>query len=117
MNRLMEYTVFCGFVTAWRLATWPTSRSPDLVMATTEGVVLPPSWFGITTGSPPCITATTELVVPKSIPIILLITGSPPPDLRLLVQCSSPLDAAILQIECGIVKYFDYAASILFSCS
>src|SRR5215471_21807289 len=42
-------------------------------MATTEGVVRAPSWLGITTGSPPCMTATTELVVPKSIPIILLI--------------------------------------------
>src|ERR1700689_1093443 len=81
MNRLIEYTVFSGFVIAWRLATWPTSRSPVLVIATTEGVVRPPSWFGITTGSPPCITATTELVVPRSIPIILLITDSPPPRL------------------------------------
>src|SRR5258708_30460520 len=44
-------------------------------MATTEGVVRVPSWFGITTGSPPCITATTELVVPRSIPIILLIAS------------------------------------------
>src|SRR5262245_26838428 len=74
MKRLMEYTVFSGLVTAWRLATWPTSRSPLLVIATTDGVVRAPSWFGITTGSPPCITDTTELVVPKSIPIILLIT-------------------------------------------
>jgi hypothetical protein len=31
--------------------------------------------LGITTGSPPCITETTEFVVPKSIPIILLITS------------------------------------------
>src|SRR5437899_8332648 len=73
MKRLIEYTVFSGFVTACRLATWPTSRSPVFVMATTEGVVRAPSWLGITTGSPPCITATTEFVVPKSIPIILLI--------------------------------------------
>src|SRR5215469_10040823 len=73
MKRLIEYTVFSGFVTACRLATWPTSRSPDLVIATTEGVVRMPSWLGITTGSPPCITDTTELVVPRSIPIILLI--------------------------------------------
>src|SRR5215471_16171887 len=72
----MEYTVFSGFVTACRLATWPTSRSPVLVMPTTDGVVRAPSWLGITTGSPPCITATTEFVVPKSIPIILLITPS-----------------------------------------
>src|SRR5215510_4097795 len=77
MKRLMEYTVFSGLVTAWRLATWPTSRSPVLVMATTDGVVRAPSWLGITTGSPPCMTATTELVVPKSIPIILLIALVP----------------------------------------
>ena len=38
----------------------------------TEGVVLFPSALGITTGSPPSITATHEFVVPKSIPIILL---------------------------------------------
>src|SRR5580704_14591482 len=73
MNRLIEYTVFSGFVIACRLATCPTRRSPPLVMATTEGVVRAPSWLGMTVGSPPCITATTELVVPKSIPIILLI--------------------------------------------
>src|SRR5262249_7979184 len=30
-----------------------------------------PSWFGMTTGSPPSTTATTELVVPKSIPMTL----------------------------------------------
>src|SRR5208282_5730003 len=64
--------VFSGLVIACRLATWPTSRSPPLVMPTTEGVVRAPSWFGMTTGSPPCITATTELVVPRSMPIILL---------------------------------------------
>src|SRR4249920_1663485 len=75
MNRLIEYTVFSGFVTAWRFATCPTRRSPVFVIATTEGVVRPPSWFGITTGSPPCITATTEFVVPRSIPIILLIAS------------------------------------------
>src|SRR5262249_40797603 len=81
MKRLIEYTVFSGFVTACRLATCPTRRSPDLVMATTEGVVRVPSWLGITTGSPPCITATTELVVPKSIPIILLIAAFSFPNL------------------------------------
>src|SRR5207244_498669 len=35
---LIEKTVFCGFVTAWRLATCPTSRSPSFVKPTTEGV-------------------------------------------------------------------------------
>src|SRR6476661_6770541 len=71
MKRLIEKTVFWGLVTACRLATWPTSRSPSLVKPTTEGVVRPPSAFGMTTGSPPSITATTELVVPRSIPITL----------------------------------------------
>src|SRR5215470_1709766 len=83
MNRLIEYTVFSAFVTACRLATCPTRRSPLFVIATTEGVVRPPSWLGITTGWPPCITATTELVVPRSIPIILLIELAP--------WCFSPL--------------------------
>src|SRR6185295_4583320 len=70
--------VFSGLVTAWRLATWPTSRLPSLAKATTEGVVRAPSELVITTGSPPSMTATTELVVPRSIPIILLIRETPP---------------------------------------
>jgi hypothetical protein len=37
-----------------------------------EGVVRFPSEFGITFGSPASITAMHELLVPKSIPIILL---------------------------------------------
>src|SRR6267378_4424056 len=65
--------VFSGLVTDWRLATWPTRRLPSFAKATTEGVVRPPSEFVITVGSPPSMTATTEFVVPKSIPIILLI--------------------------------------------
>jgi hypothetical protein len=47
------------------------------VYATIEGVVLCPSEFCITTGSPPDITDTQEFVVPKSIPIILLIIFTP----------------------------------------
>jgi hypothetical protein len=43
-----------------------------LQKATIDGVVLLPSALGITTGSLPSITETQELVVPKSIPIILL---------------------------------------------
>src|SRR5215218_4373971 len=83
MNRLIEKMVFLGFVTAWRLATWPTRRSPSLVKATTDGVVRPPSALGMTTGSPPSMTETTELVVPRSIPMILeaiaqLSLGRPP---------------------------------------
>ena len=76
MNRLIEKTVFSGFVTAWRLATWPTSRSPVLVNATTDGVRRPPSGLVMTTGSPPSMTATTELVVPRSMPMILLMSSS-----------------------------------------
>src|SRR5712692_3352739 len=88
MKRLIEYTVFSGFVTACRFATWPTSRSPVFVIATTDGVVRAPSWLGITTGSPPCITATTEFVVPRSIPIILLIAAIPP---ETFCQLHSPI--------------------------
>src|SRR5215213_3472588 len=71
MNRLIEKTVFWGLVTAWRFARRPTSRSPDFVNATTDGTVRPPSAEGMTVGSPPSMTATTELVVPRSIPMIL----------------------------------------------
>src|SRR5438874_8918840 len=71
MKRLMEKTVFSGLVTAWRLATVPTRRSPDCVNATTDGVVRPPSAFSTTVGSPPSSTAMHELVVPRSIPIVL----------------------------------------------
>src|SRR5579883_477040 len=63
--------VLSGLVTAWRLATAPTRRSPVLVKATTEGVRRAPSLFSSTVGSPASMTATTELVVPKSIPITL----------------------------------------------
>src|ERR1700736_2892343 len=65
--------VFSGLVTLCRLATWPTSRSPPFVKPTTDGVVRPPSWLGITTAWPASITDTTEFVVPKSMPMILLI--------------------------------------------
>src|SRR4051812_29700640 len=73
MKRLMEKTVFVGLVTAWRLATVPTSRSPPWVNATTDGVVRPPSEFSMTVGSPPSKTAMHEFVVPRSMPIVLAI--------------------------------------------
>ena len=76
MKRLIEKMVFSGLVTACRLATWPTRRSPDLVNATTDGVSRLPSGLVMTTGSPPSMTATTELVVPRSIPMILLMSPS-----------------------------------------
>src|SRR5436189_673619 len=77
MKRLIEKTVFLGLVTACRLATWPTSRSPSLVKATTDGVVRPPSELAMTVGSPPSRMATTEFVVPRSMPITLLIPQPP----------------------------------------
>ncbi len=68
--------VFSGLVTAWRFATCPTSREPSLLKATTEGVVLAPSSLVSILGSPFSMTATTELVVPKSIPMIFPILHS-----------------------------------------
>jgi hypothetical protein len=56
------------FTTACRLAGRPTRRSPCFVKATTEGVVRAPSAFSITRAVLPSMTATHELVVPKSIP-------------------------------------------------
>src|SRR3954452_13226682 len=75
--RLTERMVRSGLVMAWRLATSPTSTSPSLVNATTDGVVRAPSLLGMTTGSPASRTATTELVVPRSIPTALGILGPP----------------------------------------
>src|ERR1700720_235019 len=104
MNRLSEYPVVSGFVIACRFATWPTRRSPLLVIATTDGVVRAPSWFGMTVGSPPCITATTELVVPRSIPIILLIKSLLVLSARLKSQTLPAKAAHIIHVECCIVK-------------
>src|SRR5262249_16677675 len=78
--------VFSGLVTAWRLAGWPTRRSPSSVKATIEGVVRMPSAFSITFGVLPSMTATHELVVPRSMPMTLpmvlplkLRQAAPPP--------------------------------------
>src|SRR6266566_3086822 len=79
MNRLIENTVFSGFVIACRLATWPTRISPSFVNPTTEGVRRLPSWFAITVGLPPSTTATTELVVPRSMPITFAMSNPPSP--------------------------------------
>ena len=69
--------VLSGFVTACLLAGSPTKRSPSFEKATTEGNALPPtvtpSAAGIIVGFPPIITDAAELLVPKSIPIILVI--------------------------------------------
>src|SRR5512143_759735 len=63
--------VFSGLVTAWRLAPWPTRRSPSSVKATIEGVVRMPSAFSMTFGVLPSMTATHALVVPRSMPMTL----------------------------------------------
>src|SRR5215471_17820134 len=76
MKRLIEETVFSGLTAAWRRARLPTRRSPDFVKATTEGVVRAPSEFGMTTGSPPSMTAITEFVVPRSIPTVFGMSSS-----------------------------------------
>ena len=100
-----ENTVFSGFVTACRLATWPTRRSPDLVKATTDGVNRPPSGLVMTTGSPPSMTATTELVVPRSIPMILLMKVSWPQNLDTAVYV-----VFIIKSECNTVNVRHWAA-------
>ena len=68
MWRLTDRMVRSTLVTAWRLATSPTSTSPFLAKATTDGVVLAPSALVMTVGSPPSRTLTTEFVVPRSMP-------------------------------------------------
>src|SRR5512141_1335547 len=58
-----------GLEIACRFAIWPTRRSPPSVNATIDGVVREPSLFGMTTASPPSMTETQLLVVPRSMPI------------------------------------------------
>src|SRR5512140_1547308 len=74
-------------VTACRFAASPTSRSPDFVNATTEGVVRLPSEFSSTAGSPPSITAMQEFVVPKSMPSTFAINWLN----KQLVECDPPV--------------------------
>src|SRR6478735_9832567 len=81
MWRFTDRIVRSGLVIACRLATSPTSTSPVFENATTDGVVRAPSALGMTTGSPPSSTDTTELVVPRSMPTalamvaVLLVSG------------------------------------------
>src|SRR5882757_1601783 len=92
---------------ACRLATCPTKRSPDFVNPTTDGVVIPPSSLGMTFGSPPSITATTEFVVPKSIPIILPIKVQPPCNKCRVVNQITYNSNYIIRVESLIVKVLD----------
>ena len=71
-----DLIVLSGLGIACRLATSPTSTSPSFANATTEGVVRLPSALAITVGSPPSRTATTEFVVPRSIPTAFAIVFS-----------------------------------------
>src|SRR3954470_7750892 len=76
--------VASGLRIACRRATWPTRRCPSSVNATTQGVVRPPSAFGMISARPPSIVAATaELVVPKSIPTALAIALLLPADVVL----------------------------------
>ena len=89
-EQILAVGVFCAFVAAWRFAVCPTSRSPLVAKPTTDGVVRAPSALGMMRMSifPPSLastTATQELVVPKSIPMIFptdasadQLTASPP---------------------------------------
>ena len=72
MSRFTPNMVVVGFTTACLLATAPAKRLLSSVKATTDGVTLLPSSFGMTTGLPPSIIATHELVVPRSIPTIAM---------------------------------------------
>src|ERR1039458_1525926 len=94
--RFTERTVRSGCVIAWRLATSPTSTSPDFVNATIDGVVRPPSAFGITVGSPASRNATTEFVVPRSIPTAFGISNPP---LFEFFRCEE-----YNEVECLVVK-------------
>ena len=49
----------------------------DTLFATTDGVVRPPSGLGMTLGSPPSMTDTQELVVPRSMPIVFAMVFHP----------------------------------------
>ena len=92
--------MFVGLVTAWRLATVPTRRSPLCVKATTDGVVRPPSLFSITVGSPPSRTAMHEFVVPRSIPMVFAMCCAPLQDLSLLgADCSRSGTSAAARIR------------------
>src|SRR5215217_5966487 len=93
MKRLIEKIVFSGFITACRLATVPTRRSPESVKATTDGVVRPPSAFSMISGSPPSMAAMAELVVPRSIPIVF--ATFIPPKLRLRNLSGSLVDVCV----------------------
>src|ERR1700712_1458078 len=101
MWRLTDAMVRSTLVTAWRFAVSPTSTSPSLVKATTEGVVRKPSALAMTVGSPPSSTDTTELVVPRSIPTAraMCFTPSWPFDRLKIHQTQGALDRTDLTLS------------------
>src|SRR5690242_18979755 len=70
MRRFTPITVRVGFVTICRFDEAPTITSPSAFHDSIDGVVRPPSWLWMTTGSCASSTATHELVVPRSMPMI-----------------------------------------------
>merc|ERR1719454_2366359 len=68
ISLFVAWNVFLGLVTVCLLAGSPTSLSPSLVKAMTEGVVRLPSLFSMTWARSPSMTATQELVVPRTGP-------------------------------------------------
>src|SRR5215813_1717351 len=71
--RLMERMERCS--SKFSRASWPKARVPSRRSVTTEGVHFCPSWLDTTSAWPNWKLATTELLVPKSMPMYG--TGSP----------------------------------------
>src|SRR6266850_5520932 len=68
--------VLRGFTTIWSLATWPTSRSPFSLTATTLGRISDPLSLGTTRATLLRTYATQVLVVPRSIPSRMGLSGA-----------------------------------------
>src|ERR1700688_4651957 len=86
MCRLTSCTTESGSVASDSRATAPTTACPAS-KSTIDGVVGEPSAFGSTTGSPALLTcATTDIVVPRSIPNAVASATSHAPSDPLLVQ-------------------------------
>ena len=68
IRRLIEYTARSGCSIRLLRAALPITGWFSSSSATTEGTRFKPSSPGITTGVSPCMKATREFVVPRSIP-------------------------------------------------
>jgi hypothetical protein len=90
-------------VTACLFAASPTKRSPCFENATTLGVVILPVPDGIMTGLLFSTTDTQLFVVPRSIPITLLICLEPPfyQNLLLNTQKTIPDWLALVSVQMG----------------